>query len=47
MKVIETPKNKMNTKLLRTYYDYENFLELKDKVSQLVPSFKPIQPRRK
>ena len=34
-------------KLVRTYYDYENFMALKNKVSELIPSFKPIQAKKR
>ena len=37
----------MNAKIVRTYYDYENIMELKDKVSELLPTFKPLQPRKR
>lgn len=40
-------KNKINDKLIRTYYDYENLLELKQRVAELLPTFKPLQARKK
>lgn len=47
MKFTDMPKAKLNGKLIRTYYDYENLMELKDRVTDLMPTFKPLQPRKR
>ena len=41
------PKKKLNGKLIKTYYDFENMMELKERVADLVPTFKPLQPRKR
>ena len=33
--------------MVRTFYDYEKFMELKTKVTELVPTFKPVQSKKK
>ena len=47
MKFSEISKTKLNEKLIRTYYEHENVLGLKDKVFELLPTFKPLQTKRK
>ena len=47
MKFTDINKTKLNNKLIRTYYDYENLVELKDRVFELLPTFKPLQTKKK
>lgn len=47
MKFMDVQTTVKDDKLIRTYYDYENFMALKNKVSELIPSFKPIQSKKK
>lgn len=47
MKFTDITKTKLNNKLIRTYYDYENLIELKDRVFELLPTFKPLQSKKK
>lgn len=47
MKFSDIAKTKLNNKLIRTYYDYENLVELKDRVFELLPTFKPIQAKKR
>lgn len=47
MKFFDTQKTKRGNKLVRTYYDSEQVKQEKGKVSELIPTFKPLQPKKK